>query len=49
MVIDTMVATVADSREVRERYWPRVREEKLSKDKIFGSDRNLARVKEIYR
>ena len=49
MVVDTMVATVADSREVRERYWPSVQKEKLSKDKIFGSDRNLARVKEIYR
>ena len=42
-----MVATVADSREVRERYWPRVREEKY-KDKT-RSDLNLARVKEIYR
>ena len=44
-----MVATVADSREVRERYWPSVRKEKFSKDKIYGSDLNLARVKEIYR
>ena len=48
MVVDTMVATVADSREVRERYWPSVREEKFSKDKTC-SDLNLARVKEIYR
>ena len=48
MVVDTMVATVADSREVRERYWPSVRKEKLSKDETC-SDRNLARVKEIYR
>ena len=48
MVVDTMVATVDDSREVRERYWPSVREETFSKD-MTCSDRNLARVKEIYR
>ena len=41
-----LVATVADSREVRERYWPRVRKEKRTKDKTC-TDLNL--VKEIYR